>query len=62
MTMASAKKIDYLLARNLGAAGITSFNERLPDDLFARRVYLDSIGRMPTREEFQEFADIADID
>ncbi|MEM1443243.1 MAG: DUF1549 domain-containing protein, partial [Verrucomicrobiota bacterium] len=62
MTMASAKKIDYLLARNLGANGIKSFNERLPDDLFVRRVYLDIIGRIPTREEFQEFADSAQED
>lgn len=62
MTMASAKKIDYLLARNLGANEIKSFNERLPDDLFVRRIYLDVIGRIPTRDEFQEFTDSADED
>ena len=42
MTMASAKKIDLLLARNLAkSTDIRSFNERLPDDLFVRRIYLD---------------------
>ncbi len=60
MTMASAKKIDYLLASNLAkSTDIRSFNERLPDDLFVRRVYIDIIGRIPTREEFQDFADSA---
>ena len=59
MTVASAKKIDYLLARNLGKAGIKSFNERLPDDLFVRRVYLDIVGRIPTRREFLDFAESA---
>ncbi|MEM9282657.1 MAG: DUF1549 domain-containing protein [Verrucomicrobiota bacterium] len=63
MTMASAKKIDYLLARNLSkSSDIRSFNERLPDDLFVRRIYLDIIGRIPTREEFQAFADSAKED
>ncbi len=62
MTMASAKRIDSLLSHNLGVNGIESFNERLPDDLFVRRVYLDIIGRIPTREEFQDFADSASED
>src|SRR6056300_478971 len=59
MTVYSAKKIDYLLARNLGKAGIRSYNDRLPDDLFVRRVYLDIIGRIPTRAEFMKFAESA---
>ena len=60
MTMASAKKIDLLLARNIAkSTDIRSFNERLPDDLFVRRIYLDILGRIPTREEFQTFADSA---
>ncbi len=58
-TMASAKNIDAMLAKNLVKAGVRSFNKRLPDDLFARRVYLDIIGRIPTREEFQRFAESA---
>lgn len=57
MTMRSAKMIDTLLAKNLVKAGVRSFNQPLPDDLFARRVYLDIIGRIPTREEFQAFAE-----
>ena len=55
-TVASAKRIDMLLAGNLKKGGYTSFNKPLPDDLFVRRVYLDIIGRIPTREEFMEFA------
>jgi hypothetical protein len=55
--MNSARQIDYLLARNLGKNGIRSFNDRLPDDLFVRRVYLDIIGRIPTRREFLDFAE-----
>lgn len=56
-TRQSAKTIDTLLAQTLAKNGFKSFNEPLPDDLFARRVYLDIIGRIPTREEFQRFAD-----
>ncbi len=56
-TVLSARKIDYLIAKNLGKNGIRSFNDRLPDDLFVRRVYLDIIGRIPTRAEFLEFAE-----
>ncbi|MCF6311951.1 MAG: DUF1549 domain-containing protein [Verrucomicrobiales bacterium] len=56
-TQASAKRIDGLLAKNLKKAGIKGFNEALPDDLFVRRVYLDIIGRIPTREEFMRFAE-----
>lgn len=55
-TKASARTIDGMLAQNLKKAGITGFNEALPDDLFVRRVYLDIIGRIPTREEFMKFA------
>lgn len=58
-TKYSAKKIDSLLAGALKEKGFKSFNEALPDDLFVRRVYLDIIGRIPTREEFREFADSA---
>jgi len=61
-TKASAKKIDGLLARNLVKGGFKGFNEPLPDDLFVRRVYLDIIGRIPTREEFMEFAESARTD
>jgi len=56
-THRSAKTIDALLAKSLVKAGVRSFNQPLPDDLFARRVYLDIIGRIPTREEFQSFAE-----
>ncbi len=57
LTMRAAKMIDSLLAKNLVKAGVRSFNQPLPDDLFARRVYLDILGRIPTREEFQSFAE-----
>ncbi len=56
-TVASARQIDGLLAKQLKANGFSSFNEPLPDDLFVRRVYLDIAGRIPTREEFLEFAE-----
>ncbi|MGB0152658.1 MAG: DUF1549 domain-containing protein [Verrucomicrobiales bacterium] len=56
-TMASARQIDGLLAKQLKANGFSSFNEPLPDDLFVRRVYLDIAGRIPTREEFLKFAE-----
>jgi hypothetical protein len=58
-TKASARQIDTLLAGGLKKNGFTSFNEPLPDDLFVRRVYLDIIGRIPTREEFLAFAENA---
>lgn len=58
-TKMSAKRIDQLLAQTLVKNGYKSFNEPLPDDLFARRAYLDIIGRIPTREEFQRFAESA---
>lgn len=58
-TKASARQIDTLLAGNLKEAGFSSFNDPLPDDLFVRRVYLDIIGRIPTKEEFLEFAESA---
>jgi len=58
-TMASARQIDGLLAKQLKANGFSSFNEPLPDDLFVRRVYLDISGRIPTREEFLAFAESA---
>lgn len=58
-TKASARKIDALLAQGLKEKGFSSFNEPLPDDLFVRRVYLDIAGRIPTREEFKEFAESA---
>lgn len=57
LTKLSAKNIDGLLAQTLVKNGFKSFNDPLPDDLFVRRVYLDIIGRIPTREEFQRFAD-----
>lgn len=57
MTQESAKRIDMLLAKNLAQEGVRSFNEPLPDDLFVRRVYLDIIGRIPTREEFLNFVE-----
>ncbi|MEM9015538.1 MAG: DUF1549 domain-containing protein [Verrucomicrobiota bacterium] len=58
-TKASARKIDSLLAQGLKEEGFSSFNDPLPDDLFVRRVYLDIIGRIPTREEFLAFAESA---
>jgi len=58
-TKASSRQIDTLLAGNLKKGGFNSFNEPLPDDLFVRRVYLDILGRIPTREEFLEFAENA---
>ena len=51
----AARQIDALLAVELKKQGFTSFNPPLTDDLFARRVYLDIIGRIPTREEFDAF-------
>ncbi len=51
----SARQIDALLAAELKRQGFSSFNDPLPDDLFARRVYLDIIGRIPTRAEFDAF-------
>ncbi|MEM1295470.1 MAG: DUF1549 domain-containing protein [Verrucomicrobiota bacterium] len=53
----AAKTLDGLLAKKLAAADFTGFNEPIPDDLFVRRVYLDIIGRIPTREEFLKFAE-----
>ena len=61
-TMAAANQIDALIAGGLKKNGVESFNEPLPDDLFARRVYLDIIGRIPTREEFQRFAEDSSAD
>ncbi len=58
-TLASARKLDLLLATQLKKQGFASFNKPLPDDLFVRRVYLDIIGRIPTRDEFIEFAESA---
>ncbi len=58
-TKASARQIDTALAVTLKKNGYNSFNEPLPDDLFVRRVYLDIIGRIPTREEFLAFAENA---
>ncbi|MEM7698068.1 MAG: DUF1549 domain-containing protein [Verrucomicrobiota bacterium] len=58
-TKASAARIDLLLATQLKKEGYSSFNDPLPDDLFVRRVYLDIIGRIPTRAEFLEFAESA---
>lgn len=58
-TKASSRRIDALLAQNLKENGFSSFNDPLPDDLFVRRVYLDILGRIPTREEFLEFAESA---
>ncbi|MEM9283055.1 MAG: DUF1549 domain-containing protein [Verrucomicrobiota bacterium] len=55
----AAQTIDSLLAKKLGEKGFKSFNDPLPDDLFVRRVYLDILGRIPTREEFLEFAESA---
>ncbi len=55
--MKAAKSIDAVLARKLAKEGFKGFNEPLPDDLFVRRVYLDIIGRIPTREEFLKFAE-----
>tara|TARA_R110002096_G_scaffold45372_13_gene121916 strand:- start:2615 stop:4675 length:2061 start_codon:yes stop_codon:yes gene_type:complete len=61
-TIASASRIDGLLAAQLKKNGFASFNEPLPDDLFVRRVYLDITGRIPTRDEFLEFAESARAD
>ncbi len=58
-TKIAAAKIDTLLAANLARQGFKGFNPALPDDLFARRVYIDILGRIPTRAEFKEFADSA---
>ncbi|MCB1233618.1 MAG: DUF1549 domain-containing protein [Verrucomicrobiae bacterium] len=59
LTVLSARKIDGMLAQTLVKQGFKSFNEALPDDLFVRRVYLDIIGRIPTRAEFLRFAESA---
>jgi hypothetical protein len=58
-TKASARQIDTLLAGTLKKNGFNSFNEPLPDDLFVRRVYLDILGRIPTKDEFLAFAENA---
>ncbi len=58
-TLKAAANIDKLLAPNLVRNGFKGFNAPLPDDLFARRVYLDILGRIPTMGEFKEFADSA---
>jgi hypothetical protein len=58
-TKASSRQIDTLLAGTLKKGGFNSFNAPLPDDLFVRRVYLDIIGRIPTREEFLRYAENA---
>lgn len=56
-TKMMAAEIDKTLATTLAGKGFTGFNPVLPDDLFARRVYLDIIGRIPTREEFLRFTE-----
>ncbi len=53
----AAKTIDTMLAKQLAKAGFKGFNPELPDDLFVRRVYVDIIGRIPTRQEFLKFAE-----
>ncbi len=62
VTKQAARQIDNLLAVGLKKNGFNSFNDPLPDDLFVRRVYLDIVGRIPTREEFMKFAESARSD
>ena len=52
----AAARIDALVEKDLGAAGLKS-NERIDDGTFVRRAYLGIIGRIPTEKETQEFFD-----
>jgi hypothetical protein len=49
-----AREIDALVAKKLEQQKITP-NDRTSDDLFLRRVYLDTVGRIPTLKETQAF-------
>lgn len=49
-----SEKIDQLIAKQLKAEGIEP-NPIASDEIFVRRIYLDIIGRVPTRAESLEF-------
>ena len=49
-----ARQIDLLVEKGLKAKGIEP-NEPISDEIFVRRIYLDIIGRIPTREESETF-------
>lgn len=54
-----AKKVDELLEKGWKEHGIQP-NEKVSDEVFVRRVYLDVVGRIPTYREATEF--FADTD
>ena len=47
-------QIDRLVAENYRAQGIKP-NPPISDEVFARRIYLDIIGRIPTQQELDAF-------
>jgi Protein of unknown function (DUF1549)/Protein of unknown function (DUF1553) len=49
-----ARQIDELVEKQLQAKGLT-FNEPITDAVFVRRIYLDIIGRIPTKTETETF-------
>jgi len=49
-----SQEIDTLLAADWKANNIKP-NPPAPDDVFVRRIYLDTVGRIPTERETQEF-------
>ncbi|MEM7015239.1 MAG: DUF1549 domain-containing protein, partial [Verrucomicrobiota bacterium] len=49
-----SQRIDQLVAKQLKAEGIQP-NPIASDEVFVRRIYLDVIGRIPTRAESLEF-------
>ena len=57
----AAARIDALLEKRLQTAS-KSFNPPLEDSLFARRLYLDVAGRVPTAAELTRFVENADPD
>ena len=53
-TMSAAKAIDSLLAKDWEVNKVTG-NPAADDNIFVRRVYLDTIGRIPTTREAESF-------
>lgn len=49
-----ARQIDLLVEKGLKAQGIEP-NELVSDEVFVRRIYLDIIGRIPTKAESERF-------
>ena len=53
MVRAAAQKIDALLQQGFQKAKVGGFNEPVSDEVFARRIYLDVLGRAPTEDEWR---------